>query len=88
MPKIYAVPPGLSVSEDNLFTVLVLRYCTRKEGMEKLTLMGKIGGIRERGRQRVKFLQRITEWNGKSVIELMRCIESRNDWHKLIVNFI
>ena len=60
----------------------------RKDGIEKLALTSKIAGKRARGRQRVTFLQRITEWSEKSAIELIQCTERRNDWHKLVADVI
>ena len=48
----------------------------RKDGMEKIILMGKIAGKRARGRQRITFLQRIAEWSEISGIELTQCTET------------
>ena len=43
----------------------------RKDGIVKLPLLGRIAGKRARERQRVTFLQRIAERNGKAAIELI-----------------
>ena len=65
-----------------------LGNCIRKDGMEKLTLMGKIAGKRGRGRQRITLLQRIAERNGMSRIEPIQCTENSNEWHKLVTDVI
>ena len=65
-----------------------LGHCMRKDRTEKLALTGKIAGKRPRGRQRVKFLQRIAEWNEKSAIELIHCMDGMKNWHKLVASVI
>ena len=65
-----------------------LSCCKRKAGMEKIILTGKIAGKRTRGRQRIIFLQKISEWSGISGIELIQCTENRNEWHKLVADII
>ena len=49
-----------------------LGHSISKDGMEKIILEGKLAGKRARGRQRITFIQRITEWSGLSGIELIQ----------------
>ena len=52
--------------------------------MEKTLLLGGIGGRRRRGRQRVRWLDGITDSRDMSVSELQELVMDREAWHAVI----
>jgi len=63
-----------------------LGHCMRKGDLESLFLTGKIAGKRDRGRQRITFLQSIAAWTGMEKIELLRVAMDRMAWHFMVAN--
>ena len=60
-----------------------LGHIVRKGGIENLALTGKINGRRDRGRQRLTYLNSISEWTNTSTMEPLRCTRNRKLWQNL-----
>ena len=60
-----------------------LGHIVRKGGIENLALTGTINGRRDRGRQRLTYLNSVSEWTNTSTMELLRCTRNRKLWQNL-----
>ena len=60
----------------------------RKEGLEELFITGKIEGRRDRGRQRLTYLDSMAKWTGVPREELLRMSKDRSGWKFMIANVI
>ena len=61
----------------------------RKDGIEKTSMTGKIEGERGRGRQRLTYLQSLTNWATNNQINntsLLRMAEDRQDWRDMVAD--
>ena len=68
--------------------VPVLQYfgylMRRVDSLEKTLMLGGIGGRRRRGRQRMRWLNGITDWMDVSMSELRELVMDREAWRVAI----
>jgi len=56
----------------------------RVDSLEKTLMLGGVGGRRRRGRQRMKWLDVITDWMDVSLSELLELAMDREAWRVAI----
>ena len=80
------ISPGISL--DGLMLRLKLRYfghlMQRVDSLEKTLMLGGIGGRRRRGRQRMRWLDGITDSMEVSLSELREMVMDRETWRAVI----
>ena len=80
------ISPGISL--EGMMLKLKLQYfghlMRRVDSLEKTLMLGGIGGRRRRGRQRMRWLDGITDLMNVNLSELRELVMDREAWHAVI----
>ena len=85
-PILKEISPGCSL--EGLMLKLKLQYfghlMQRVDSSEKTLMLGGIGGRRRRGRQRIRWLDGITDWMDMNLSKLQEFVMDREAWRATI----
>ena len=80
------ISPGISL--EGMMLKLKLQYfgplMRRVDSLEKTLMLGGIGGERRRGRQRMRWLDGITDWMDVGLGRLQLLVMDREAWYAVI----
>ena len=80
------ISPGCSL--EGLMLKLKLQYfghlMQRADSLEKTLVLGGVGDRRRRGRQRVRWLDGVTDWMGMSLSKVREFVTDREAWRAVV----